>query len=530
MGLMREQPLEVPGYVIEGPVVEGPVVDGPVVEGPVVEGPAGGERTGGAAGAGAGAGARWLGRDAASGRRVVLEVLDVSGAQRETVLRQAARLAALSHPHLLPVLDVVDAPAGPVLVTELARGGDLAHAIDAYGPLRPGEVVTACAPVAQALDAVHGRGFVHGHLSPASLVFSAAGRPLLAGLGAARPGHGLGGGAPGYAAPEVAAGGEPTPAADVYGLAAVASAALAGEPYRAGLPLPAEVPAASAAALARATSADPAARPSAADLARALFAMAAPVPVRIAPGAGPTPQPSDGAAGVDGGDASGDVVQRLRAALADADRRPGRRTRGGRRARGPSRVDPGRVVALAAVPVLLVAAVLVGLQLAGGDPEPSPAATLPAVQNRAAALAADPGTLCGPPAPAPSQAPADPADWTEAVRVLYAARTQAFLELDPSLLCEVYLPTSEGLAGDVERLQTFARNRVRPVGLAFEVSSVVVVGRSGGVVQLDVTDELPGYDLVDDVGQVRTPQEGLAEETWRAELVPSYDGTGWRFG
>ena len=72
---------------------------------------------------------------------------------------------------------------------------------------------------ARGLDALHQAGIVHGGIRPGSILFGADGRALLVPVvtGAERS-----------AAPEVQAGGEPTPASDVYGLAALAQSCLAG--------------------------------------------------------------------------------------------------------------------------------------------------------------------------------------------------------------------------------------------------------------------------------------------------------------
>src|SRR3712207_899361 len=96
------------------------------------------------------------------------------------------------------------------------------------GRLRPGEVVTALAPVAAALAHAHERGVVHGDLSPGNVVFTAEGRPVLTDLGVARV---LGEEAarevtPAYVDPTVARGGAPGPASDVFGVAAAAFHAL----------------------------------------------------------------------------------------------------------------------------------------------------------------------------------------------------------------------------------------------------------------------------------------------------------------
>ena len=78
---------------------------------------------------------------------------------------------------------------------------------------------------------------MHGDVKPANLVLTKEGRVVLVDFGLARgPG---GRGSHGFCAPEVAAGGHPTPAADVYGLGATTWALLTGEPPEAGSSPPA---------------------------------------------------------------------------------------------------------------------------------------------------------------------------------------------------------------------------------------------------------------------------------------------------
>jgi hypothetical protein len=115
------------------------------------------------------------------------------------------------------------------------------------------------------------------------------------------------------------------------------------------------------------------------------------------------------------------------------------------------------------------------------------------------------------------------------VESLYSLRTQAFAELDATLLCDVYTPTSPVLSRDANLLQAYADAGGRVDGLAFEVVTAELVSQEGGRVVLAITDRLPPYELVDDDGEVVAEWEGLPEETWQAELVPAPDASGWRF-
>lgn len=174
----------------------------------------------------------WRAAAVLTGEPVALKrVRRVPGMARAAV-DEAAILTALDHPHLLRLRATHHIDDDLVLVLDLAAGGALSTLLARRGRLCVGEVVTAIAPVGAAVAYAHGVGIVHGDISAANILFTAGGRPLLADLGVARllgttaPVHTT----PDYVDPVVAAGGAPTPASDVFMLAAVALHALTGAP------------------------------------------------------------------------------------------------------------------------------------------------------------------------------------------------------------------------------------------------------------------------------------------------------------
>src|SRR5207249_3755703 len=195
----------------------------------------------------------WRGRSLRTGDVVALKRLRpdahpaADDADAPDLRREAAFLAALAHPHLLHVHEVVKGPQ-TVLVLDYAAGGSLATLLHRRGRLRPGQVVTVLAPLATALAYAHGEGLVHGDVTPGNVLFAGDGRPLLADLGVARvvgeqqdPRS-----TPEYVDPAVAVGAAPGPASDVFMLAAVALHALTGAP-----PWPGSTPEESLASAAR---------------------------------------------------------------------------------------------------------------------------------------------------------------------------------------------------------------------------------------------------------------------------------------
>lgn len=231
---------------------------------------------------GSDASAMRLAIDDASGRPVTLRFVGaIPDGVRDRLIAAASALRAVDHLHVLPFLDVVQSPSGPVVVFGAAEGGSLAGILGARGRLPAGEVVTACAPVAEGLAEVHRRGLVHGDLTLDDIVFSLDGRPMVAGIGLVQVGVPLRVGQ--YARPvppEVEAGSPPGPPADVYGLATAAMVALSGHLPSAQVALPGVAPGAEA-LLVAGLDPNPQRRPPAANLGNAFFALADPVPVEL---------------------------------------------------------------------------------------------------------------------------------------------------------------------------------------------------------------------------------------------------------
>ena len=121
-----------------------------------------------------------------------------------------------------------------VLIVDWVEGSSLAKVLADQGDpgLTPMLAVSYLAQLAQALDHLHahGRPIVHGNVKPDNAVLTPEGQVVLVDFGLVDAGGGAT--ASGYVAPEVAAGEPPTPAADVYGLAATAIALLTGSPPR----------------------------------------------------------------------------------------------------------------------------------------------------------------------------------------------------------------------------------------------------------------------------------------------------------
>lgn len=149
-------------------------------------------------------------------------------------MREARAIAALDHPAVVTIYDVVEDESGPALVLEWMEGGDLEAALRRHPGVVPELVALAVARAVDALAAAHAKGLVHRDVKPTNLLVKADGRVKLGDFGlvsiagestATAPGN-LVGSLP-YLAPEVLSGERAGPAADVYSMGATLYALLA---------------------------------------------------------------------------------------------------------------------------------------------------------------------------------------------------------------------------------------------------------------------------------------------------------------
>lgn len=238
----------------------------------------------------------WRARAQASGEIVALKrVRPRDPAAADGLRRLVTLLNLIAHPHLQRVRELLPDGDQSVLVLDDADGGNLDQLLSGRGGIDPGEVVTSIGPVAEALGTAHERGLVHGDITPASIVFTSEGRPMLADIGllplvgggvdlfggtATGPGGADGPGGPG--GPD-----GPTPPEDVYALAAVAYAALTGQqpmpgqPHRPLTELVPNCPPGLVHAIEAGLAEVAARRPTAAQLAELVYAACPPAPVRF---------------------------------------------------------------------------------------------------------------------------------------------------------------------------------------------------------------------------------------------------------
>jgi hypothetical protein len=158
---------------------------------------------------------------------------------RARTLREGRLAGRVVHQRAIAVFDVV-VPAGereaPWLVMEYLPSRSLATVLAEQGPLEPGQVAHIGAQIADALAAVHDAGIVHGDVKPGNVLIGADGIAKITDFGVSRAwwdttatAGGAVAGTPGYVAPEVARGEDPTTASDVFSFGATLYAAVEGE-------------------------------------------------------------------------------------------------------------------------------------------------------------------------------------------------------------------------------------------------------------------------------------------------------------
>jgi serine/threonine protein kinase len=183
------------------------------------------------------------------GTAVALKLLHpqvgADAAARERLRREVVALQRLRHPAVAAVLDAEADSTEAFIVTELVAGANLEEHVRTHGPMSPSDLHQLAAGLHDALVAVHGAGVVHRDLKPTNVLVTDDG-PVLIDFGIAQAAGddsaqvtstGLVVGTPGYLAPELLDGAEPTPASDLWGWAAVLAFAATGRPPFGARPL-----------------------------------------------------------------------------------------------------------------------------------------------------------------------------------------------------------------------------------------------------------------------------------------------------
>lgn len=155
----------------------------------------------------------------------------------QRTLREARAAAALSHPAVVQVYDVVTDAGRPWIVMELLNARSLAEMIVEDGPLAPRAVAKIGIALLGALEVAHAVGVLHRDVKPANVLIANDGRCVLTDFGVARmptdaelttPGMVLG--SPHFISPERAVGANFGPPSDLFSLGVTLYTAVEGRP------------------------------------------------------------------------------------------------------------------------------------------------------------------------------------------------------------------------------------------------------------------------------------------------------------
>ena len=184
----------------------------------------------------------FLAEDLKHRRKVAIKVLHPSLAQTvggDRFLAEIETVAALNHPHVLPLYDSGEADGLLFYVMPYVKGESLRQRLDRERQLPVNEATRLAAEIADGLDYAHRQGVVHRDIKPGNVLLS-EGHAVLADFGIARAitvareermtGTGIGVGTPLYASPEQASGDETLDGrTDIYSLGCVLYEMLSGE-------------------------------------------------------------------------------------------------------------------------------------------------------------------------------------------------------------------------------------------------------------------------------------------------------------
>lgn len=132
----------------------------------------------------------YLARQPSMNRWVAIKILSealITDTQFVARFRQESQIvAALEHPHILPVIDYGEISDTPYLVMRYISGGTLQELMQRTGPLPPAEVLRYLSEVGRGLDYAHSLGVVHRDVKPKNILLDTRGNSFITDFGLAK--------------------------------------------------------------------------------------------------------------------------------------------------------------------------------------------------------------------------------------------------------------------------------------------------------------------------------------------------------
>ena len=118
--------------------------------------------------------------------KVVAPALTGDPEARARFLAEARAAAAVDHPAVVPVHAAGEYDGAAYLVMRFVRGDDLRTLVRRDGPLSPDRAAFLIAQLGEALDAIHGAGYVHRDVKPQNVLLDEDGHVYLSDFGVAK--------------------------------------------------------------------------------------------------------------------------------------------------------------------------------------------------------------------------------------------------------------------------------------------------------------------------------------------------------
>ena len=170
-----------------------------------------------------GMGSVFLAEDLTLLRKVALKVITIptqlSDDERKSLLREAQSLAALNHPNIVSIYDLLEEDGKLILVMELVDGHPLNTIL---GKVSTSHLIRIAQQLASALAAAHKAGMIHGDVKPTNILIDDETNVQLLDFGIARSldfriaAQSEYSGTTPYMAPELIRGGKHSPQTDLW--------------------------------------------------------------------------------------------------------------------------------------------------------------------------------------------------------------------------------------------------------------------------------------------------------------------------
>ena len=105
---------------------------------------------------------------------------------REKFIKEARHIYALSHPHIVRVIDVFEENGTAYYVMDYLGGGTLQDAVQTHGALSVPVASGYIRQVASALDYIHGRNLLHLDVKPSNIMLNDSGEAVLVDFGVSK--------------------------------------------------------------------------------------------------------------------------------------------------------------------------------------------------------------------------------------------------------------------------------------------------------------------------------------------------------